>query len=304
MYTPLQPDQSFQRTLSKEIVISGIGLFSGEQVEIRLIPSPPDNGILFRRIDLPKPIEIPASLDSVVRTPRCTILGTQGSSIHTVEHLLSALFSFQIDNLTIEVKGPEIPAGDGSALVFVNAILQAGICVQKMIKRHYSLSQPVVWSDGEIHLMALPSDTFSVSYTLHYPHSTYLKAQYVSLEVSSDSYRTEIAPARTFSLFEEIETMLKRGLVKGGGLNNAVIIQNDRVLNPEGVRFEDEMARHKVLDLIGDLSLIGKKFTAQIVATRSGHGPNILLAKLIKNHLVERNFECKQQNQLSSISSK
>lgn len=285
-------------------MISGVGLFSGEKTELRLIPSQPDTGIVFRRVDLPTPIEIPATLDSVIRTPRCTILGNQKGSIQTVEHLLSALYASEIDNLIIEVKGPEIPAGDGSALLFINAIKQSGILVQKAFKKRFFLTQPVVWSDGESHLIALPSDTFSISYTLHYPHSPYLKAQYVHLEISKESFPTDIAPARTFSLFEEIEPMLKRGLIKGGGLDNAVIIQNDRVLNPEGVRFEDEMARHKILDLVGDLSLIGRRFTAQIIAIRSGHGPNILLARLMKNHLAERNFECKENKQLSSISSK
>ena len=140
-------------------------------------------------------------------------------------------------------------------------------------------------------MVAIPADEFKISYTLHYPNSTYLYAQYVSFTINSENFCKEIAPSRTFSIYEEIEPLLEKGLIKGGGLDNAVIIKDDKILNPEGIRYSNEMARHKVLDLIGDLSLIGKRFNAHIIAIRSGHFANISFAKILEKNLKQRCFE-------------
>jgi UDP-3-O-[3-hydroxymyristoyl] N-acetylglucosamine deacetylase len=274
-----------QNTLNGEAFVSGIGLFTGEKGSIRLIPAPVNSGIVFRRIDLPNQPQIPAQLAYVRDTLRCTRLATKAASLMTVEHLLSALNAFEIDNVLIDVEGGEIPAGDGSATLFVDLIEQAGILKQNEPKEVLKLTQPVYWSENETHLIALPSHEFRVSYTLHYPQSPLLRSQYFSLPIHRKSYVEEIAPCRTFSLYEEIAPLIDKGYIKGGGLGNAVVIQGDRILNPEGVRFADEMVRHKILDLIGDIYLLGLPIEAHIIAVRSGHSSNIAFAKTLRNYL-------------------
>ena len=283
--------QQKQQTLKEKIELSGVGLFTGKRNCIRLIPGEENTGIIFRRMDLPGAPEIKASVHNVIDTPRCTILGDKRLVIKTVEHLLSAIYALGIDNLIIELNGDEIPAGDGSAAFFVEKIKKAEIQQQEKPRDIYALSSLVSFSEGNMHMIALPSEEFKVSYTLHYPKSTYLHAQYISLKINRESYCEEIAPCRTFSIYEEIKPLLDKGLIKGGGLDNAVIIKDDKILNPEGIRFSNEMARHKVLDLIGDLSLIGKRFTAHIIAIRSGHFANISFAKILEKNLKKRRLE-------------
>jgi len=283
--------QQKQHTIKENIEFSGIGLFTGKNVFIRLIPAKENSGIIFRRIDLPGSPEIEASVHNVVDTPRCTILGNNKLIVRTVEHLLAATYALGIDNLIIEVDGDEIPAGDGSAAFFVEKINNAQIQKQKTPYFTYNLSSTVVFSEGNMHMIAIPSDEFKISYTLHYPNSNCLDAQYVSFLINPKSFYEEIAFSRTFSIYEEIEPLLEKGIIKGGGLDNAVIIKNDKILNPEGVRYNNEMARHKVLDLIGDLSLMGKRFTAHIIAIKSGHFANISFAKILEKKLKQRLFE-------------
>jgi len=272
-----------QCTLRKEVSIAGIGLFTGIKTCIKLKPAEENTGVNFQRIDVPNKPIFPAKVDSVRGTPRCTIIGNGSVFIQTVEHLLSALKAFEIDNAMIEIDGPEVPSCDGSAFPFVKLIEEAGIVTQKATKEIYRLPAPVFWTKGDVHLVALPADEFRVSYTLNYPSSKLLKSQYYTVLVNGENYKNEIAPARTFSLYEEIVPLIEKGSIKGGNLENALIIKGDSILNPEGSRFEDEMARHKVLDLIGDLSLVGDSFLAHIIAIRSGHFSNISLAKEIVN---------------------
>jgi len=265
--------------------LDGVGLFTGEKVTLTLCPAPPHTGILFKRVDLASQPFLPAKLDYVRGTPRCTVIGHNDVCVQTVEHLLSTLSAYQIDNLIIEIQGSEVPICDGSSKCFVELIEQVG--VQELEERCpiYRLTEPLFWSQGDIHLIALPSDEYRISYTLHYPHSSFLRAQYYSVQINEKNFKTEIAPSRTFSLYEEIAVLLEKGLLKGGSLENAVIIRDDRVINPEGVRFPEEMVRHKILDVIGDLSLIGHSFVAHIIAIRSGHASNNAFAKKLKNHL-------------------
>lgn len=274
-----------QRTVQRETNVSGIGLFTGEKVSLKLLPAPCGSGIAFRRMDLSERPLIAASVDSVRDTTRTTRLGTEAGEIAMVEHLLSALSACGIDNALVEINGPEVPACDGSAKAFVDLIEQAGIKILDKPRRYLEVKQPVFWSDRDIHLVALPCEEFKISYTLHYPASELLGSQFVSFSVTPEEYRGAIAPCRTFSLYEEIAPLIERGFIKGGGLDNAVVIQNNRVLNPGGVRFPDEMARHKILDLIGDLSLIGCRLKAHIIAIRSGHAGNIAFAKMLLNYL-------------------
>jgi UDP-3-O-[3-hydroxymyristoyl] N-acetylglucosamine deacetylase len=270
-----------QKTLKREVFISGAGLFTGAQVAICLKPAPAGYGIVFQRIDLPNKPLIPAAIENVSDILRCTRLKTGNASIITVEHLLSACSAYEIDNIHIDVEGPEIPAVDGSSKPFIDLIEAAGIDEQDAPKKINTLSQPIFWSENEIHLIALPSFERRVSFTLHYPQSVLLRSQFFSLSIDPDSYKTEIAPCRTFSLYEEIAPLIEKGLIKGGGLENAVVIREDKILNPGGVRFSDEMVRHKILDLIGDLSLLGNGLKAHIIAIRSGHASNIAFAKTL-----------------------
>jgi UDP-3-O-[3-hydroxymyristoyl] N-acetylglucosamine deacetylase len=238
---------------------------------------------VFQRVDLPGKPEIPARLSFVREAPRCTRLASEKVSIHMVEHLLSAFGGMGIDNARVEVEGPEILAADGSAKFFVELIEKARTKIQKIPRKFLKISQPIYWSEGEVHVIALPANEFRVSYTLHYPQSPLLRSQFYTISLSPDRFKNEIAPCRTFSLYEEILPFIEKGLIKGGGLENALVIKGDQIMNPEGARFSDEMVRHKILDLIGDLSLVGYPILGHIISVRSGHSSNINFAKMIAN---------------------
>jgi UDP-3-O-[3-hydroxymyristoyl] N-acetylglucosamine deacetylase len=286
-----------QKTIKREVIASGIGLFTGEQVSIKIVPAPQNYGIVFQRVDLPGKPEIPAQLDFVREAPRCTRLATPKASIHMVEHLLSALCALGVDNAKIEVTGPEILAADGSAKLFVDLIEKAGLESQKSPHQFMQIAEPLYWSEGEVHLVALPADDFRISYTMHYPHSPLLRSQFFTLSLTPDRFKNEIAACRTFSLYEEILPFIEKGMIKGGGLENALVIKNDQILNPEGARFPDEMVRHKVLDLIGDLSLLGMRIKGHIISVRSGHSSNVAFAKILARSAEKYEFEPITANQ-------
>lgn len=272
-----------QKTLKSEVCLSGRGLFTGQNVSLQILPLPENSKILFQRMDLPACPVIPASLEYVFQSVRCTTLKKADATIQTVEHLLSALHGLGIHNALIRVHGPEIPIGDGSSSIFIDAIEKAGILEQDAEEVLYSIKKPLYFSENGAHLIALPSDQFVIHYNLHYPQSSLLRSQACSIILTPDSFKKEISCSRTFSLYEDIEALLKKGMLNGGGLENGIVIKEDKVLNPEGLRSSNEMACHKVLDLIGDLSLIGKSFAAQIIAIRSGHMANVSFARqLIK----------------------
>lgn len=278
-----------QKTLKKSVSLSGVGLFTAENSTLTLHPLEANSGVFFLRSDLKESPRISGDLDHVVSTPRCTILGNDFFTIHTVEHLLSAFKGMGINNVLVELNGPEIPIIDGSAQPFVELILQGGIRELDAERKVLSIKSPISWSQGDVHLVALPSSEMRISYTLHFPESKILRSQYLSAVVDSFYYATEIAPCRTFCLYEEITPFIENGLIKAGGLDNAVIIKNDVVINPEGIRFSNEMVRHKILDLIGDLSLIPVDFAAHIIAIRSGHASNIAFAKALHKHIKMEN---------------
>jgi UDP-3-O-[3-hydroxymyristoyl] N-acetylglucosamine deacetylase len=269
---------------------SGIGVFTGEKVSIKICPAEANTGIVFQRVDLPHRPRLPALLDYVQGTPRCTIIGKGSDSVLTVEHLLAALKAFSIDNLLIEISGSEVPIFDGSSIHFVHMIQEAGISDLEEESDILSLQTPLVWSKGDIHLVAVPSHEYRITYTLHYPHSSVIGTQFYSFSLSEEGFKNEIAPCRTFSIYEEIAPMIEKGLVKGGSLDNALIVKEDKVMNPEGVRFSNEMVRHKILDLIGDFSLVPFPFLAHIIAIRSGHASNNAFAKELYNHIKMENL--------------
>jgi len=274
-----------QKTIKKQVSFVGKGLFSGEKVSMNLCPSLENTGIYFQRMDLPGQPMIKASLENVKKTTLCTTLGNDQFTIQTVEHILSALFAHGIDNAIIQLSGFEVPIGDGSAKPFISLIKEAEIISLDAEKQIVQLQSPVSWSEKEIHLVAIPSDGFKVSFTLNFPHSKLLKSQFFSYSLEKDDYESLIAPSRTFSLYEDIKPLLDRNMMRGGGLENAVLIKDNEVMNPEGLRFEDEMVRHKILDLIGDLSLMGIGVDAHIIAIRSGHYSNVAFAKNLIRHL-------------------
>lgn len=274
-----------QHTLREAVSVSGLGIFSAEAATVNICPAPPGSGIVFYRTDLENSPPILANLSSVQEYPRCTRLSSGGASVMMVEHLLSALYACGVDNARIEVQGPEIPGGDGSSLPFVERIESAGLENQEVMREVISVEKPLFWSQKDVHIVALPSEDYRLSYTLHYPQSPLIKSQYYSCYVDPNHYKAEIAPCRTFSLYEEVLPFIQKGLIKGGGLDNALVIQGDRVMNPGGARFFDEMVRHKILDLIGDLSLLGKRLRAHIIAICSGHSSNIAFAKVLSRAL-------------------
>ncbi len=279
-----------QRTLQKEALFSGIGIHTGEVVSMRFCPSKEGTGISFKRIDLPGQPLIPATVEYVTDTSRSTILGIGKVQIHTVEHVLAALAAYRINNLVIELNNIEPPVGNGSSDVFVDMIEKAGIYEQDSLVPIVQVQKPIYWSEGDIHLVALPYDGYRISYTLNYPRSPILCGQFHSIHVQEESFKRDIAPCRTFSLYEEVSMLIDRGLIKGGSLDNAVIIKDDAVFSKNGLFFPDEMARHKVLDMIGDLSLVGFDFHAHIIAIRAGHASNFALAKKLYSYITMENI--------------
>lgn len=278
-----------QRTIREAVSFSGIGIHTGKEVSVRFCPEKEGTGIVFKRTDLPNQPLIPATIEYVQDTSRSTTIGIRDIHIHTVEHVLSAIKAYSIDNLCIEISGIEPPVGNGSADVFVEMIDRVGICEQRQSIPIVKIQHPVYWSEGDIHLVALPYHGYKISYTLSYPENALLRSQFCTLLVNEDNFKNEIAPCRTFSLYREISHLMDKGLIKGGSLDNAVVIKDDVVLSKGGLFFPDEMVRHKVLDLIGDLSLVGFDFYAHVIAIRSGHASNFAFAKRLLNHITMEN---------------
>lgn len=261
------------RTIKRPVRIAGKGLFTGCAAILEMQPA--EDGIVF---ELPGGL-LTADAHHVLSTPRCTILGSGKTQVQTVEHLLAALKAYQIDHVRIKLDGLEVPILDGSALPFVALIEEAGVQELDQERSIFRLSSPVFWSQGEAHLVALPAEEWKISYTLHYPQSSLIGSQFYSFIVEPQRFKEEIAPARTFCLYEEIAPLIENGWLKGGSLESALIIQGERVLNPGGLRLPQEMVRHKILDLIGDFSLMGVDLKAHILAIRSGHAANVAFAK-------------------------
>lgn len=283
-------DSRNQTTLASELLYEGIGIHSGKAVKIRILPADKDTGIIFKRIDLPSHPEIVAKTSSVINTDRSTTIGQQTAVVHTIEHLLSALFAFNVDNCVIEIDNPEVPIGDGSSLAFVDLLEKVGLKDLDSKRPVFTLNKPIVYQEESIQLIGLPSKEFRVSYTLHYPNIPTIGTQFHTYSMDTASFKTEIAPCRTFALYQELEILKKRGLIKGGSLQNAVVIRDDEILCEGGLRFANEMARHKILDLIGDLSLANIVLNMHVIAIGSGHRTNVEFAKKIVKHFTTENI--------------
>ncbi|MFC1726400.1 bifunctional UDP-3-O-[3-hydroxymyristoyl] N-acetylglucosamine deacetylase/3-hydroxyacyl-ACP dehydratase [candidate division KSB1 bacterium] len=297
-----------QKTIKKEISISGTGLHTGTQSTITFKPAPPNSGIYFLRTDLSEKVNIPADIDHVVDISRGTTLAANGAKVHTVEHLLAAITGLEIDNICIEINGMEPPVGDGSAIHFVNALLEAGFEEQDEIKDFLVIDQTIQYLDEErgVHLVALPTDDLRITVMIDYMNPA-LGSQHSGMFSLEKEFVSEFASARTFCFLSEVDELTKQGLIKGGSLKSAVVIVdkdlsqkeleglkdrlaleekvfigNSGILNDVELRYNNEPARHKVLDLLGDLALIGTPIKAQILAARSGHKGNIEFVKQIR----------------------
>ncbi len=268
-----------QKTLKKETSFSGKALFTGKDVSVRLLPAPVDQGVLFRRIDLSNSSPIPAHIDYLGSSLRSTKIGKGEVSVQTIEHFMAAIRACEIDNLSVEISGPEMPIFDGSAVEFIKILQSAAVVDQEKEKEWVTIEKPLYWSDGNRYLILLPSDEYRISYTLYHPHSSAFKWQYYSSLVNLNQIVQEIAPSRTFAFYTDLVALMNEGVLAGAGMENGVVIEKDRVLNPEGLRFPEEFARHKILDMIGDFGLVRFSFFAHLIAMGTGHKENHIMAK-------------------------
>ncbi len=272
----------YERTIASPVEVSGIGLHTGVPVRVRLLPAPARQGIVFRRADLDG-FEIEAQARHVARLSYATSLMKRGVLISTTEHLLSALAGARVDNVTIEIDNLEVPILDGSALPFARAIAKAGLRRQRSRRRYLRIIKPVAVEDGNKRIAVYPCDAFSIDYRIFFPHPL-IADQRFTFCLDSASYERQIAPARTFGFAAEVEALRKNGLVRGGSLENAIVLGEDGVINAEGLRFADEFCRHKILDLIGDLVMLGHPLIGHVVADRAGHAMHYaLVAQLLRD---------------------
>ncbi len=265
-----------QRTIKQEVSFEGVGLHTGNHVTVKLKPAPRDTGVIFQRTD--KNIMIRALVGTVTDTAFATSLGHNGIRIKTVEHILAALSGLGIDNLLIELDGSEIPILDGSSTELIDIILKGGIAKQGKKRPYMRIIKPVIFEDGHSEIAAFPYDGRRLTYRIHFNHHL-LGEQQLTIELNEETFIKEVAPARTFGFLKDVEYLRANGLAKGGSLDNAVILGDEGVLNKTGLRFKDEFVRHKMLDFIGDLSLIGFPVFGHIIANRAGHSTNIKFIK-------------------------
>jgi UDP-3-O-[3-hydroxymyristoyl] N-acetylglucosamine deacetylase len=271
-----------QRTLQRPITATGIGLHTGETVHLRLCPAPVNSGIVFRRVDALPAVDIPATAGNVVDTTLSTTLSRAEQRISTVEHLMAALAGLGIDNARVEVNAAEVPIMDGSARPFVFLIQSAGIMEQAAAKRFVRLLRPIGLVDGDKRVELRPYEGFKVSFTIEFDHPEFRQRRgHIDLDLSHSSFVEEVSSARTFGFMHELEYMRSRGLARGGSEDNAIILDEYRILNRDGLRFDDEFVKHKVLDAIGDLYLLGSPLLAEFRAHKSGHALNNRLVRAL-----------------------
>lgn len=273
-----------QKTIKKEIIFSGIGLHTGEVSRVKVKPAPVFTGIVFYSSD--KDTIIRANVNNVVDTICATTIGANDIKIRTIEHFLAVTAGLEIDNLFVEIEGPEMPIMNGSAASFVNLFEKSGIVKQGRLQPILKITKPITYSDKHTKIMALPDYSRRISFHIDFNH-TFLKEQNLTLDVNRETFIKEISPARTFVFFKDIEKLQSLGLIKGGTLENAIVINGTGVINPGGLIFEDEFVRHKMLDAIGDLALVGLPIEGHIIFEKSGHNSNI---NFLKRLISSQNF--------------
>jgi len=276
-----------QTTIETPFSVEGVGLHTGKPSRMTVHPGNPGNGIIFRRVDLPGQPEIPAGAGNVAEVLRGTTLASGEARVHTVEHIMAAAYGMGLDNLSIDLEGPEPPAMDGSSRSFAEMLRKAEKVFQDKPREPFSLKETAFIEEGDRSLTYLASDRFEITYTLEYPNNL-VPRQTLHIEVTEETFFNLISPARTFGFVHEFDMLKEKNLALGGSLENAVVINTDgSILNPEGKRNESEFILHKILDLIGDLALIGKRLKGHFIAHKTGHGFNCLLAKRLCRMLHE-----------------
>src|SRR6478752_7932744 len=276
-----------QHTLAKAAGFSGTSLHTGEKVTLKLQPAPIDHGIKFKRKDLQEEPTIDTKIDNLKTVERATTIGEGSTRVHTVEHVLSSLKAMGVDNAIVEMDANEPPIGDGSAQPYVELIKKAGVTAQEEPRKFFDVREPmhVETKTGAL-LVLLPDDKFRISCTQAGPNNQF--TQFLSLEVTPSIFECEIAPARTFVYYEDVEPLMDKNLIKGGSLENAIVVRGDAVLSKEPLRFADEFVRHKILDIIGDLALVGRRIRGHVVAVKPGHAVNADLARAITREQSRR----------------
>ncbi len=268
-----------QQTLNRSASFSGVGLHSGNQVTMTFLPAPPNTGIRFRRVDLEGKPEIEALAENIVENNRSTTLAKGHTRVHTVEHVLATLAGYSIDNAIVELDANEPPIADGSAREYCKLIQEAGIIPQDERREPYAVTAPIKLEMGETVMTLFPDEAFRISCTSADKQGRF--TQFYSVEVTPAAWERDLAHARTFCFYEEIEYLISNGLIKGGGLENAVVIRDDAVLTTEPLRYPEEFVRHKILDIIGDLALLGRPLRGHLVAVKPGHAANCELLRRI-----------------------
>ena len=271
-----------QRTLKKEISCFSVGLHTGRKVNMKIKPAPVDTGIIFIRKDLPDAEPIHANYNKVCDTTLATTLGANGVTVSTVEHLLSAFSGMGVDNAIIELDSFEVPVMDGSALPFVNMLKEVGTHVQKKNKKMLIIKKPVSVNDGDASAMFVPADEFKITYEIDFKHPVIGKQSY-RMTFSDEKYEKEICAAQTFGFLKDLEFLQAKGLALGGSLKNAIVLDDKKIINKEGLRIENVFVKHKILDAIGDLFLLGMPIIGHFIAYKSGHRLNNLLLKELMN---------------------
>jgi UDP-3-O-[3-hydroxymyristoyl] N-acetylglucosamine deacetylase/3-hydroxyacyl-[acyl-carrier-protein] dehydratase len=274
-----------QRTIRQEVSLQGRGVHTGADVSLCLKPAPVNTGIVFRRVDLLGHPEVHPRIEYVQDCLRCTAIAENDVKIYTTEHLLAAIVGLGIHNIGIEMNAVEVPILDGSSKLFVQALLEAEVLEQEAEVNHFSLTTPISVTTGSRSLIALPYDGFKITCTSS--DDRQFHTQHLSLDITPEAFISELAPARTFVFFEDIQSLMDVGLIQGGSLDAALVIKGNNILSKEPLRFSDELVRHKMLDLIGDLSLFGKSLRAHIIAVRPGHAINAQLTKKLSEHFSE-----------------
>lgn len=264
---------ALQQTLKDKLEFSGVGLHSGKTITMTIRPAEAETGIVFHRVDLNPPVSIEAIAANVVNTRLSTTIGKEGAAVSTIEHLMAALYGCGIDNAHIDIDGQEVPIMDGSAAPFVTALRQAGTKILSRPRKYLVVKKAVTIVDGDKKITIIPSRYFRISFDMRFNHPV-VSNQFKSMKFDEDTFGNEYASARTFGFLAEVETLKANGLARGGSLENAVVIGDEGILNEEGLRFEDEFVRHKILDSTGDFYLAGYRILGHVKAFKSGHDLN------------------------------
>ncbi len=272
-----------QNTVKAASSITGIALHTGARANLSILPAPENTGIIFRRVDMPGKPEVKAVVENVIDVRRATTIASRetGAFVVTIEHIMAALHASNVDNAIVEMDGPEPPIADGSAGPYFDMIQNAGIQPQNAPAEYWTGTAPIVFEDGASTLALLPADDFKITFTVEFG-ATPLDLQHFSTVVNTETFAKELSRARTFAIYRELEQVIAAGLAKGGSLDNAILMHDGAIICKEGMRYPNELVRHKMMDMTGDLFLVGKRVKAHVLSVKSGHPTHVKLAQLMR----------------------